>query len=501
MSRPRNDVIEVLKDFERFTRISGGVTLRPYQSEAFAAVIGSIKRGEGGTFVWKFARQGGKDETLAALYQYVMCLWARFNTTIITAAPTFKPQTVLAMRRLDDRLRSNLSLKSVYRREAGHIFRVGRASTIFLSAEPGANVVGATAWPLLVMNEAQDIRPELYDKRFAPMAAADNATRLFSGTAWTNDTLLHREEQLCRLLEEQDGRRRVFRVDGEAIAAAHLPYRRFLEEQVRRYGRNHPIVRSQYFCEEIEAQGGMFNETRRALMRGDRPAAGPRPGGLYAFLIDAAGQDEARVDAELRANPGRDSTTLAIVELDLSSLAVLRAPIYRVMARYAWQGANHLDVFGRLCSLAGTWDPGHIVIDATGVGEGLWAMLGRAFPGRALGVRFNRQVKSELGWGFLSIIEQGRFRDCSAGGEGNVSADEVRLQYQKCLSEVLPGPARTLRWGVPEGTRGPDGQLVHDDHLLSDALTARLDRLEWASRSPTLMVQPVDPLREMDGRY
>jgi len=196
-------------------------------------------------------------------------------------------------------------------------------------------------------------------------------------------------------------------------------------------------------------------------------------------------------------SPGRDSTTLAIVEIDLSALAALQAPIYRVMKRFAWQGENHLTVLGRVQSLAGSWNPQYFVMDATGVGEGLWAMLDRVFPGRVLPVRFNRQVKSEIGWGFLSIIEMGRLRDCSNGPE----SEAARLQYAKCLSEILPGPAKTLRWGVPEGTRGPDGQLVHDDHVLADALLARLDRLDWGDRSPTLMVQPPDPLAGMDGRY
>ncbi len=184
-------------------------------------------------------------------------------------------------------------LQHAYQRKAGYIFQVHRASTLFFSADRAANVVGATAWPLLVMNEAQDIAPDVYDKRFAPMAAANHATRLFSGTAWTSDTLLKREEDLCRLREARDGRQRVYLVDGPAIAAAHPPYGRFLEEQIARSGRGHPVIRSQYFCEEIEAQAGLFHPARRALMLGDRPPSGPLPGGLYAFLIDVAGQDEA----------------------------------------------------------------------------------------------------------------------------------------------------------------------------------------------------------------
>ena len=181
---------------------------------------------------------------------------------------------------------------------------------------------------------------------------------------------------------------------------------------------------------------------------------------------------------------------MSVAEVDLSTLESLQAPTYRVVERYAWQGLNHLTVFGKLKALAETWNPQHIVIDATGVGEGLWAMLDKAFRTRVIPVKFTQQEKSEIGWRFLSIIETGRFRDCCP-------TETVRMQNAKCQSEILPGPAKTLRWGVPDGTRGPDGELVHDDFVLADALVAKLDELEWSIRSAALIVRAKDPLEEM----
>src|SRR5574338_489051 len=104
MSRLRRAPRRLLSDFRAFTRWCGGVSLRPYQVEAAEAVLGSIASGAGETFVWKFARQGGKDETLAALYLYLMMLYSGSSASIVTAAPTFSPQIELAMRRLKDRL-------------------------------------------------------------------------------------------------------------------------------------------------------------------------------------------------------------------------------------------------------------------------------------------------------------------------------------------------------------------------------------------------------------
>lgn len=129
-------------------------------------------------------------------------------------------------------------------------------------------------------------------------------------------------------------------------------------------------------------------------------------------------------------------------------------------------------------------------------------MLDKAFPRRVIPVRFNRQVKSELGWKFLSIIDTGRFRDDTPAGE---FSDQVRLQYTACRSEVGLGPGKVLRWSVPEGARGPDGQLIHDDFLLADSLVVTLDSLKWyVNTGPPTSIEGYDPLEyfkiDFEGR-
>ena len=209
------------------------------------------------------------------------------------------------------------------------------------------------------------------------------------------------------------------------------------------------------------------------------------------------------------SNPGRDSVSLTVVTIDLSSLETLRAPTFRFVARHQWTGQNHMLVFGALKSLAEAWQPQYIVIDATGVGEGLWAMLDKVFPGRVIPVKFTQQVKSEMGWRYLAMIETGRVRDCARSAASSRTApyppddgrvqiptyDKVLAQYQACRSEILPGPSHTLRWGVPEGTRGPDGELIHDDYLMADALVTELDRLDWSISTDTAILSPRDRSR------
>jgi hypothetical protein len=525
---------ELLSRLDTFTTYFGLVNLRPYQVEAADAVIRSVFDHAGESFVWKFARQGGKDETLTALYAYIMTVLCHRDASIVVATPTFKPQTEISMQRLESRLSRHIVLQAQWRRQPKHIFRIRGARTLFFSAHRTANVVGATASHLLVVNEAQDVSPLIYDKHFAPMAAANNATRLCTGTAWTHSTLLAREERYCRLKEEQDHVKRVFIVDGHEIAKAHAPYGEFLQAEISRLGANNPIVLSQYLCREIDAQAGMFTAARMALMQADSPAQGaPVPGSVYAFLLDVAGQDEAVLISSELGNPGRDSTTLSIVAIDLSTLETLHAPTYRVVHRQSWQAIGHLQVFGQIKALADVWQPQHIVIDATGVGEGLWALLEKFFPTRVIPVKFTQQEKSAIGWRFLAVIETGRFRDCysnspllaqggfepplrtplprgsgetptrngASSGVGWVDPDTVRIQYDSCQSEILPGPAKTLRWEVPAGTRGPDGELVHDDYVIADSLVAVLDRLAWFLPARTVVIETPDALQAMDHAY
>ena len=79
---------------------------------------------------------------------------------------------------------------------------------------------------------------------------------------------------------------------------------------------------------------------------------------------------------------------------------------------------------------------------------------------------------------------------------------EQETFYQElayCQMEIIPGPERKMKWGVPDGTRDTsNGELVHDDLILSAALVAVLDEQEWSISSPTLIIKKSDPLLEMD---
>ncbi len=473
-----------------------GIQLRPYQIKIASAVMDSVLHKRGLTFVIILPRQSGKNEVQAHLLAWLLFRAGPRGGRLVSVSPTFHPQAFQSMERVRRYLDASPGTRGEWSSGAGFLFRYDQARLQFMSAAGSSKVVGATADLLLSVDEAQDVSIPKFDKDFDPMTASTNATRAFWGTAWTTHTLLHRQMEIARREQEADGIQRLFLYTADDIRACVPEYGAKVDAVIAEKGRQHPLVRTQYFCEEIDSQVGMFNEGRLALMQADQPhQVFPVAGHIYAFCIDVAGMDEASLDPDGMGNPGRDCTTLSVVEIDLSQMDTLRAPVYRVVMRLGWQGVNHLKVFGQLAALASAWHPQHIVLDATGVGEGLWALLDKAFPGRVHPVKFSLQKKSELGYAFLGVIETGRFRDCAP-------SDEVLIQYRACQSEILPGPQHTMRWGVKDGTRGPDGGLVHDDFILADALTAELDALEWLPPyQPSTIIPAEDPLERMNRNF
>lgn len=466
-----------------------GINLRPYQIEATRAIVDSVVHRAGRTFVIILPRQSGKNEVQAHLLAWLLFRFSRTGGRMVSVSPTFKPQVINAM----DRIRINLERSPVaanFKTSAGFVFKLGAARIQFFSADPSAKVVGATADLLLSVDEAQDVDISKFDKDFDPMGASTNCTRVFWGTVWTSDTLLHRQMVIAKREQEADGIKRLFFYTADDVRKIVPAYGQHVDRVIAEKGRQHPLVRTQYFCEEIDSQVGMFPARRRALMLADQPEqTAPIPGHIYVLCVDVAGQDEALLNLDGMGNPGRDSTTLSIIDVDLSTIETLRAPTYRVVHRAGWTGESHPVILGKLKAYADNWKPLYIVIDATGVGEGIWGMLDKMFPTKVLPVKFTQQTKSEIGWNFIGIIETGRFRDCAP-------TDTVNIQYDKCQSEILPGPGKTLRWGVKDGTRGPDGLLVHDDYILADALTATLEELQWTASTQPRTIEGFDPLEQ-----
>jgi len=130
--------------------------LRPYQLEAGMAILDSVGNDKGLTFTIEIARQGGKNELSSQLEMLLMLYFSSQSKNLIKCSPTFKPQTIVSMMRLKEKL-TMAGLDGAWSTEMSYIIRLGNCRAIFLSAEPGASVVGNTAHLLLEVDEAQDV--------------------------------------------------------------------------------------------------------------------------------------------------------------------------------------------------------------------------------------------------------------------------------------------------------------------------------------------------------
>ena len=191
--------------------------LRPYQTEIALAVLDSVFNKKGLTFSVEIARQGGKNELSAQLELLLLTLYITEPQNLIKCSPTFKPQAVISMMRLKDRL-NDVGYAGFWEGELVYIIRLGNARAIFLSAEESANVVGNTAHILLEIDESQDVSKEKYTRDFKPMGATTNVTTVHYGTTWDENTLLEEINQTNLELERKDGIKRHFRFDWQEVA-------------------------------------------------------------------------------------------------------------------------------------------------------------------------------------------------------------------------------------------------------------------------------------------
>jgi hypothetical protein len=517
---------KMLRNVLLFCEHGSGLKLRRYQEEVAIAVVRSVVEEKGLSFVVMFPRQSGKNELQAQIEAYLLCLLQEETAEIVKISPTWKPQSLNAMRRLERVLSKNALTKFSYRKESGYIFRLGKARIFFLSG--GGNIVGATASTLLEVDEAQDVSITRYDKDIGPMAASTNATRVFWGTAWTSATLLGRERRAAEKAQKLDGIQRVFVEDADTVAREVPAYGDFVAEQVAKLGRNHPMVRTQYFSEEIDAEAGMFSLARKALMQGSHARQhGPMRDCQYAVLIDVAGEDEAAEETAIGLrNPGRDSTALTIVEVIASRDALIKVPSYKVVDRKQWIGVKHTRLYAEIRAIRDLWNARYLVVDSTGVGAGLASFLGKAWHASdcmVIPFLFNGKTKSDLGWSFLAVIETGRFKDWTSPrpspkgegeglvprpspkgegeeGEGEGLVYDERSEFWRQLDFVRMevGDSKVIRWSVPDGTRDPgSGDLVHDDLIISAAFCAVLDEVATSAEAKSAVIQPKDALAEM----
>lgn len=462
-----------LRDIGAFSQLTMPAhAMRGYQLEAARPLAHHLLNRTGEQFAIAFSRQAGKDEMMAQVIAWVLLRNSEHGGTIVIAAPTLRPQAIISRDRLRDRLLAN-PVTAPLTHVSDRTVSVGKARAVFVSAARTANARGLTADLGLVANEAQDIRPGVWDAVFDPMAASTNATTVFMGTVWTRDTLLSRQMRYLREKEHRAGSTRVFLVPWQRVAQDIPAYGARVQSRIEQLGDHHPFVRTEYFLEELDGQQSLFPPHRIAMLRGQHERRyHAAPGKRYALLLDVAGEEEHGGELSSFSTSRRDSTALTVVEVDVNARADGR-PVYRVVDRRAWTGIRHAELHAHLVDLARhIWKASWIVVDSTGIGAGLASFLEASLRRTSIRVvpfTFTSSSKSQLGWDFIGLIETGRYKEYADDGDGLTK--EFYDQLAATEYAVRKGPGNAMQWSVPI-------HAGHDDLVMSAALVAALDDLD-----------------------
>ncbi|MBI2868440.1 MAG: hypothetical protein HYX96_01265 [Chloroflexi bacterium] len=408
------------------------------------------------------SRQAGKNELSAQLELLLLTLFMAEPRNLVKCSPTFKPQTVISMMRLKDRL-NDAGFERIWVSELGYIIRMGSARAIFLSADESANVVGNTAHLLLEVDEAQDVSQEKYTKEFRPMGASTNVTGVLYGTTWDDSTLLEQVKQTNLELERKDGVRRHFRCDWEEAARHNPEYLAYVLSERERLGENHPLFLTQYRLLPVHGGGGFLSGQQRGQLQGDHSRRHTaETGRVYVAGIDLAGEAEEGDIACLRgAKPRQDSTVITVGELDYSICDdVNKLPRVNIVEHFHWTGRRHAELYPQMVDiLKNVWRCRKAVVDATGIGAPVASFLREALGGRVVPFTFTQPSKSMLGFNLLAAVNSGRLKMYRA--DGSAEFREFWREIEKARSHYRP--SQTMNFFV-EPSEG------HDDYLMSLAL-------------------------------
>jgi len=432
--------------------------------EVARAAMDSIQKGKGLTFSVEIARQGGKNELSAHLEVLLLTLYMARGGNLVKCSPTFKPQTIISIERLKQRL-DDFGFDGIYRPQMGYILQLGNTRAIFLSAEGSSSVVGHTADILLEIDESQDVSKGKYTKEFRPMGSATNVTTILYGTTWDDSTLLEEAKQVNLELERKDGIKRHFRYDWREVGRYNPGYIQFIEAERHRLGEDHPLFRTQYALLPITHGGGFLSRQQIALVLGDHQRQSqPEGKRIYVAGVDLAGEHELEVTREgapvSDKRKGRDSTVITVAEMDVTNPS---QPVLKVMEQYQWTGTPHSQLYAQITDiLKNVWNCRRIVVDSTGIGQPVASFLRTELGSRVIPFVITSKSKSDMGFELLSLVNSGRLKLYRQ--DGSMEYKETLFELERARVQYRPNQIMNFYVDPQEG---------HDDFLMSLALTVR----------------------------
>lgn len=395
------------------------------------------------------SRQTGKNEIAAILHTRVLARYRSQGGTYVRCAPTWKPQIINSLLRLEKYLLKGLV--PGYRPRYGYLVQADQAFLFFLSADKTANVKGATASIALDMDEAQDIDREAFELRFAPFTASTNAPMLMWGTAGYKDDLLYHyrqhnlkngREDLCIDLPAADW------LEFWPEYAAHY------KDRCNRLGKDHFIIKTNYDLIDTERQGTFLNSRQivSILDSVHERQTKPPDGRMIVMVVDIAGAHEEGeiLDPDAKHEASRDSTVCHLVEVNVAQKAMrYQWPHCRVLQTIWWVGKsyaeNALGMAGQqeeLLKLCQRWSPMKVVVDARGLGEQIASYLDDRYPSVEMYKGTSESVSDDV-FAFLGMVNNEQLKYFR--NDNSPEHKEMAHQLQAVSYTVNPGGKINLR--------------------------------------------------------
>lgn len=473
---------QMQRSMELFSTHVIGMPLYRYQLRWAQPALDAIAARRNEVIVVEQPRQSGKNEGSAQLEVAVLARFGMQGGEMIKTAPTFKPQIVNSKLRFEARAKmaeARLPFLAV-RPAMGYMYRCARAGISFLSADPNASVVGATASLALEVDEAQDVDIAKFDKDFSPMRASTGAPVVVYGTTWTDSTLLARFK---RDIGEGRIRGQWIRILPEDVGEENPAYLEYVLAEVRRLGRQHPLIKTQYYLEELADKGRMLSVQQLRQMVGEHERKDARTNeGIIVAGLDWAGADEDAGElTSLMTASKRDSVALTVGALtwDKDDVGVWQ-PRIRIVARYEWTNQHPTTLHSTLVDiLLRKWKVNKLHADGTGLGGPETARLSKAMDGgtgkrveaRTFDAAWNTQT--DLAFQYLALVNGSRLLDHKPAGFDpvEVAGQEVpdtkdpdrHAWWQRGHARLEARTNQRVHVYVPE-TEG------HDDLLISELL-------------------------------